>query len=382
MKRLRIDDASPYRQLIGVGGVGSGIFFELEGDCTLGRNESRLGRLLNVRDYCKLHIVIHYVGTLLGASTDRGAFRVLPVAKVGDDAIGQRLIAEMRNVGIDTSQVTTTSGAPTLFSVCFQYPDGTGGNITSNNSAAAQLASPDMDGVAELFRSHGKQTIALAVPEVPLHIRRRFLQLASEGGAFRAGSFAAGEIRKAREQGIFELLDLVSLNENEAEELVGCKFQADAPGLYSAACQEVLRDWCPQLQVIVTAGELGAIGIGADSYRFCPAAAVAVASTAGAGDALLGGTLAALAAGVPFLGRADQNRRIHSEVDSALQFGVLLASCKCGSPHTIHPEASLDALIGFAHTVGMSFAPGLGDLFVDGVEVALAARQSNSDVQR
>ena len=61
MPVLRIDQSSPYHQLIGVGGIGTGIFFELEGNATLGRNESRPSRLLGVRDYCKLHIVIHYV---------------------------------------------------------------------------------------------------------------------------------------------------------------------------------------------------------------------------------------------------------------------------------------------------------------------------------
>ena len=61
MRYLRIGENSPFNQLIGVGGLGTGIFFELEGDHTLGRNESRPGRLLDVKDYCKLHIVIHSV---------------------------------------------------------------------------------------------------------------------------------------------------------------------------------------------------------------------------------------------------------------------------------------------------------------------------------
>ena len=75
MRVLRIDDRSLYQQLVGVGGTRIRIFFALEGNHTLGRNESRPGELLNIRDYCKLHIVIHYVAKLLGGQ----CFRVLPV---------------------------------------------------------------------------------------------------------------------------------------------------------------------------------------------------------------------------------------------------------------------------------------------------------------
>jgi hypothetical protein len=57
-----------YKALIGTGGIGSGTFFALKGDHTLGREESRAGRFLDRRDYCKLHIIEHYVAVLLGTS--------------------------------------------------------------------------------------------------------------------------------------------------------------------------------------------------------------------------------------------------------------------------------------------------------------------------
>ena len=64
------DATSPftrYRALIGTGGIGSGMFFALDGNHTLGREESRSGHFLDRRDYCKLHIVSHYVRRLLGS---------------------------------------------------------------------------------------------------------------------------------------------------------------------------------------------------------------------------------------------------------------------------------------------------------------------------
>src|SRR5215475_904359 len=108
MHILRIDERSPYRQLIGVGGIGSGSFFALEGNDTLGRNESRRGALLDVRDYCKLHIVTHYVAKLLGA--EFGRFPVFPVGKVGDDAAGASICREMKDVGINTRFVKIVGG--------------------------------------------------------------------------------------------------------------------------------------------------------------------------------------------------------------------------------------------------------------------------------
>ena len=140
MRSLRIDEHSPYQQLVGVGGLGTGMLFALEGDHTLGRNESRAGRLLDVRDYCKLHIVIHYVAKLLGARCSGLPFHVVPVGNVGGDPAGKYVLEQMRDTGIDTSHVRAIPATPTLFSVCFQYPDGTGGNITTSNSAAGAQA--------------------------------------------------------------------------------------------------------------------------------------------------------------------------------------------------------------------------------------------------
>jgi len=363
MQYLRVDQNAPYQQLIGVGGVGTGIFFELEGNHTLGRNESRLGRLLDVRDYCKLHIVIHYIAKLLGTRLSESAFRITPIAMVGDDGVGQRVIREMKEVGIDTARIQIVPGAPSLFSVCFQYPDGTGGNLTTSNSAAGLLSSRDIDEIADLLSAGTRRTIALAVPEVPLEVRRHFLQLATRTGSVCVASFAAMEVGPAWDLGMFDLLDLVSLNENEGEELVDCTFSAESPELFVRKCQELLRASHPQLKVIITAGELGAYGITVKEYNFCPAAPVKVASTAGAGDALLGGVIAGLATGLPFLSARSAGHGM-GRIESALQLGVLLGSYKCLSPHTIHPHAGLDTLLEFAESQGLSCSPELGNLLV------------------
>ena len=47
-----------YDYVVGTGGIGSGILFRFSDNITLGRNESRLAELMDVRDFCKLHIIL------------------------------------------------------------------------------------------------------------------------------------------------------------------------------------------------------------------------------------------------------------------------------------------------------------------------------------
>jgi sugar/nucleoside kinase (ribokinase family) len=349
MSDLHIDERSPFRRVVGVGGVGSGIFFALSGNQTLGRNESRLGHLLDSRDYCKLHIVMHYMAHLLGGAGSGRSFRVLPIARIGDDAAGDLLLREMMQVGIDTRFVIKTIGRPTLFSVCFQYPDGTGGNITTSNSAAAELSVDDLILPGLELSQDGKRAIALAVPEVSLNVRRSFLEMATRAGSFRAASFVSAEIAEAVKSGIFKLLDLVALNEEEAQHLTGVTYEPHGDSLFIDATLSWLKRNFPELRLIVSAGRQGAYAFFQDRCNHCPAPTVHVQSTAGAGDALLAGILSGLAAGLPLL--QCKPRTTHIEVPTwhtALELGVSLASFKVQSENTIHQGACVEALLEFS----------------------------------
>ena len=346
-----------YKQLIGVGGLGTGIFFALEGNQTLGRNESRPGKLLEVRDYCKLHIVSHYVAKLL----EKQHFRVVPVGKVGNDAAGKFVMNELSAVGMDTRFVETVTGAPTLFSVCFQYADGCGGNITTNNSAAEQLSAKDLERVEGLISN---ATIAMALPEVSLEVRREFLAMASKAGAFRAASFVLSEIAPAKEQGSLEKLDLLALNESEAGELIGQPFTPDEAETFIEACVRFLAVKYPALRLVVSEGKHGAYAVSSGGWNYCATPEVDVASTAGAGDCLLGGILAALARGVPLMDSCPERKNLAERpVNTALEFGVLLASYKVTSPHTIHPEASWATVSQFAQKKGIKLGHLLEEAF-------------------
>jgi sugar/nucleoside kinase (ribokinase family) len=349
-----------YDLLVGVGGIGTGMFFALEGDHTLGRNESRPGRLLDVRDYCKLHIIAHYFAMLAGAGKP-GRPRVLPVGFVGNDAAGRQLVDEMRQAGMDVSQVRRATDRPTLLSVCFQYPDGTGGNITTSNSAAGVLAPADVEAVGDELQRAGPRAIALAAPEVPLEARARLLELATQCGAFRAAAFASAELADAQRLEMFEHIDLLAINEDEAAAIAGEAFDAAKPQLMLDAMTRRLRERQPGMRIIVSAGAAGAFAIDGDQQEFCPSLKVEVASTAGAGDALLGGTLAGLCMGLGLTQQRPLRRTLaEAPLATALDLGVLLAALSVTSPHTIAPAAA-DALPTFAARHGLALAPPLAD---------------------
>ena len=360
---LRLGEGAPYERLVGVGGIGTGLFFTLEGNHDLGRNESRPGRLLDVRDYCKLHIVAHYPAVLLGAHAERGPFQVLPVGKVGNDETGLRLRAEMEAAGMDVRFVDAVPGHPTLLSVCFQYPDGSGGNITTVDSAASRVRERDVD-LAERWLS--SRSIALAAPEVPLGVRRHLLRRAGERGALRAASLTTAEVAEARDTGLLSLVDVLALNEDEAAALVGEPWPGAEPDPFLDRCAGVLRVSQPTMRAVITAGPQGAFAFDGESWSHVPALPVPLASTAGAGDALLGALLAGLAAGLPFAAGA-RGSLAERPLESALDLGTLVAAFKVTSPHTIPPGFSLGNLVAFARGHGVTFAEGFERLLPAGM---------------
>jgi sugar/nucleoside kinase (ribokinase family)/6-phosphogluconolactonase/glucosamine-6-phosphate isomerase/deaminase len=343
---------APYRRLVGVGGIGTGLCFALEGSHDLGREESRPARLLDVRDYCKLHIVAHYPAVLLRARPSGTAFHVVPVGCVGHDEAGRRLRQEMAAAGMDTHFVRVVSDRPTLFSVCFQYPDGTGGNITTSNSAASALGAADVDAVARLL---DRRTLALALPEAPLEERHRLLRLAGAAHALRVSSLASTEIDAARERGYFADVDLLALNAHEAAALAGTPFAPDAPQSFLDRLCGAAHALAPAMRLVLTAGRHGAFAYDGSRWGQVPALPVSVAGSAGAGDALLGGVLVGLVAGLPLVAPGASAGLARRPLASALDLGVLLAAFKLGSPHTIPPDLTPSALAAFAeaHAVGI-----------------------------
>ncbi|MCX7038221.1 MAG: PfkB family carbohydrate kinase [Spirochaetes bacterium] len=160
-------------------------------------------------------------------------------------------------------------------SFCFLYPDGTGGNLTTEDSASGRVDPGSIQAAEGMMADLGSKGIALAVPEVPLAARRALLAVNLEEAAMAAGdtdaSPAAAEPRESVERAV--------------ERVVGA-----------------LSRRHPNLVLSITAGAAGSWTWDGRALVHDPAIPVHAEGTAGAGDAHLAGLIAGLAAGLSLAG--------------------------------------------------------------------------------
>lgn len=306
-----------YRGVVGTGGIGSGKFFVLNGDHTLGREESRSGHFLNRNDYCKQHIVLHYLKILLGPS-----FEVIPVGKVGDDVTGQILFNEMQETGFVMKLIQKVAGVSTLFSFCFYYPDGSGGNLTTDNSASSMVDPSFIELATSCMKKLGPKGIIVAVPEVPLPARRRLIELGKQAGMFCAASFTTGEISEILNNDLLAYTDLLALNYDEAKAAAGIDIEKKSSMIVINHAVQNLSKYNKKIMVTITAGRDGSWCWDGTRLRCLPAARTNAVSTAGAGDAFFSGILTGLALGIHLF--------------EAQQLATLIAGLSVCSPDTIH----------------------------------------------
>lgn len=325
-----------YDALIGTGGIGAGQFFALRGNHTLGREESRGGRFLDRRDYCKLHIIAHVVAALAPPG-----FTTLPIGAVGDDAAGEELLAEMRAAGMAMQYILRMPATHTLFSFCFLYPDGSGGNLTVDDSASARLSPEHVRAAEPSFAQFAGRGIALAAPEVPLDVRAELLSLGRRHDFLCVASFTTGEILQADAQAMIKGVDLLVLNGDEAAAFGGVA--GEPPETVVEAAIDALRRAGFAGSLSVTAGSEGSWFWDGQALSRQAAHQVDVVGSAGAGDAYLGALLAGYASGLP--------------AEAARELAGLTAAVSVTSPHTIHPGISRRSLAAFARDRAIDLSP-------------------------
>ncbi len=305
-----------FQNIVGIGGIGTGMLFQLGSNNTIGRNESRLADISEARDFCKLQIILYYPAMIL-----KDRVTIQPAGFVGQDAWGENIRKELAAQGMDPGYLQTTEKFPTMFSVCWQYPDKSGGNLTASNSACELVTSEFVcDRLEEAFSYH---TMALAAPEVSVASRIELLRLGHEKGAFGVLSVAASEAESFWEQHAFRYCDLLSINEEEAQALAGgssCSGRKLAQELY-----DLLKAENPQICLAVTCGGEGAYTAANERIEYVPSQKAAVKNTTGAGDAFLGGIMAGLCLGLPFQKGRDDHFLGESPLISAAELGALCA---------------------------------------------------------
>jgi sugar/nucleoside kinase (ribokinase family) len=332
--------------MIGTGGIGSGSFFALNNNHTLGREESRSGHFLDQKDYCKLHIISHYVQSLLGPS-----FQTIPVGTVGNDEVGKRLLLEMEDANIDTRHVILSKGRQTLYSFCFLYPDGSGGNLTTDDSACDYVNADFISKAEEEFRRFSVSGIALAVPEVPLSAREKTLELGTKYQLFRVASFSSEEIRAAIANNILQKCDLLAINLDEAARIANTNSDKGNPLriVETAIAQAIIIN--PNLWLSITAGKSGSWFWDGANLQHQAAFLATLVSTAGAGDAHLAGVITGLTAGLSF--------------SESHELGALIAGLSVTSPHTIEKTIGRDTLFSFAREQKTPISKAVASLLKD-----------------
>ena len=203
-----------YDWIAGVGGIGRGEVFRLIGNHTLGREESRSAVLTDFKDYCKAHIILSYPAKLVGQDIP-----VYILGKVGNDERGQGLIEEMNSINLNTEFIGR-SDKPTMYSVCFLYEDGNGGNITTCNDACSDVDFEFLkQSIDTIIERHGNKGLLLGAPEVTLKERMKLLSYAKSKGVKTFASVLTCEAEEFIDNNYIDCLDFLSVNSDEIEAL-------------------------------------------------------------------------------------------------------------------------------------------------------------------
>lgn len=271
-------DKCMINKVIGIGGIGTGILFKLEGEHTLGRNESRLATLTNYKDYCKGHIIMHYVSKLSNVPCELWG-------KIGNDTQGEMLLEKMGSVNLKTDLIEI-SNVPTMFAVCFQYPDKSGGNITTSTSSCDLV---DISYIENCLTKSiiDETTMVLAAPEVPLDTRLFLMKEATKKGAFVVASMLSGEVNEFDKKEGYKYCNLLAINEDEALSIAD---NIDATYIK-------VKEKNDKIKLVVTVGKNGAYIFENNKKTYIKAPNAKVVSTAGAGDAFLSGIMVGLIKG-------------------------------------------------------------------------------------
>lgn len=242
------------------------------------------------------------------------------ISRIGDDGLGKRLIANMKNWGLSTNDLQIDSARPTGV-VKVLLDEDSKPTFISPESAALDFIQYDPK-----FNSFEKNSIFY------------------HGTFILRNDTSRNTVRKFKEQGFsifmdFNLRDpywnqtiidewvrdlhVFKLSDDESIQLTKTE------GLSGREQVEWLQEWMPKKNiqnVLFTLGDKGAFWITKDNVQFEPARKINVVNSVGAGDAYVAGILYSEMRGFP--------------IDKAMKYSSLLASeiCKIEGATSTDPE--------------------------------------------
>ncbi|SFG03544.1 ribokinase [Novosphingobium sp. CF614] len=240
----------------------------------------------------------------------RAGARVAFVGVVGDDANGSALIDFMRGENIATDAIFRAD-APT--GMAYVVVNGAGENTIVVAAGANQRVTSDHCTQAP------SAPFYLAQLEVPVRTVEAFF---ARGRAEGATCVLNAAPACADAHGLFDLCDIIIVNESELESYAGYSL-ADAEAAIAAAMALLSR---PGQSIIVTQGSRGILHVSSGGGRFSESHKVDVVDTTGAGDCFCGNLVARLAQG------ASQEQAI-SRASAAAALSVSREGAAFGMPY-------------------------------------------------
>ncbi|MCX7599787.1 MAG: sugar kinase [Armatimonadetes bacterium] len=215
------------------------------------------------------------------------------VSKLGRDGPGERIEAELRREGVDTSLLAFSSTHRTGYSVIITCFSGER-TVLTYRGAAEQLAQADLNldvllDTQWLFVGSMRGPAAALFFELPKAAAARGVKVAANPGGTQLALGVDG-LRP-----VLANLEVIFLNKREAYQLTGIEPDPSRADEYSML-RLIAEAGCRK--VVITDGEEGADGYDEAGPCYVPAYPVKVASTVGAGDAFACGCIAGLVRGL------------------------------------------------------------------------------------
>ncbi|SMB93452.1 ribokinase [Thermanaeromonas toyohensis ToBE] len=212
--------------------------------------------------------------------------KVSMVGRIGDDVFSQVLRNSLLQAGVDIRGVKVTKGVST--GTAFITVDETGENTIIVIPGANKLCTPlDVDAVEEII---SKAKVLLLQLEIPLETVCYAASMAHRYGATVILDPAPAQ---SLPQELYQLVDIITPNEREAETLTG--YQVESLEKAELAALALIERGVKK--AILKLGSRGGLLVTEEERFYAPAYQVNALDTTAAGDAFAGGLAVALAEG-------------------------------------------------------------------------------------
>jgi pseudouridine kinase len=248
------------------------------------------------------------------------------VSVIGDDTTGASLVTHARAAGVDARWVRTEPGQVTAEYLAILAPDGELVLGIAVMEILDALTAADLDAAWPPPPAEGDRPGLVVLdcnPPAPVleHALRR---VRDRPGSARLAVVAVSAPKVTRLPADLAGVDLLFCTRDEAQAWLAARATAPgSDGMDDAGLAAALRRSGAR-SVVLTRGATGALALDDDGLVEVPASEVPVVDVTGGGDALVAGTVSALAAGHP--------------LGSAVRHGVALAELTIGVEGAVRPD--------------------------------------------